>query len=215
MITKQQVANVLKQYVDKSVTIFANRRPNKINNQVAKKVISVGDSNLDREANIKTGEYDQKSFKLTIKYNEVEEESESFSNSLYQTVKDIKNVALNDTNNWLFTWHINKPVSTGKVKDNIYEYHMDVDMKYDKKTDEEIFNEYVLENEENVSSFDTSNSHIKYASSVDKSKKIISYSMKVTDIDEELGKSGEIFIPSMYSKDGFRKSLEKNGYECK
>ena len=100
-------------------------------------------------------------------------------------------------------------------EDNIYEYHMDVDMNYDKKTDEEIFNEYVLENEENVSSFDTSNSHIKYASSVDKSKKIISYSMKVTDIDEDLGKSGEIFIPSMYSKDGFRKSLEKNGYECK
>ena len=130
MITKQQVANVLKQYVDSSITIFANRMPNKINNQVAKKVISVGDSNLDREANIKTGEYDQKSFKLTIKYNEVEEESESFSNSLYQTVKDIKNVALNDTNNWLFTWHINKPVSTGKVKDNIYEYQIEFTIIY-------------------------------------------------------------------------------------
>lgn len=130
MITKQDVANVLKTYLSSDVSVFANRMPNKINNQVAKKVISVGDSNLDREANVKTEEYDQKSFKLTIKYNEIEAESESFSNSLYKTVKDINNVMLNDTNKWLFTWHINKPVSTGKVKDNIYEYQIEFTIIY-------------------------------------------------------------------------------------
>lgn len=130
MITKQEITNILKTYVASDVSIFANRMPNKINNQAAKKVISVGDSNLDQAAKIKTGEYDQKSFKLTIRYNENEAESESFSNSLYQTVKDITNVALNSTNNWLFTWHINKPVSTGKVKDNIYEYAIEFTIIY-------------------------------------------------------------------------------------
>lgn len=130
MITKQDIANVLKNYVDSSVVIFANRMPNKLNGEIAKKIISVNDSNLDREAEVKTEEYDQKSFKLTIKYNEVEAESESFSNSLYQTILNINNVAINDTNEWLFTWHINKPVSTGKVKDNIYEYQIEFTIIY-------------------------------------------------------------------------------------
>ena len=130
MITKQEIADVLKNYVDDSVTIFANRMPNKLNNQVARKVISVNDDNLDAEASVKTEEYNQKSFKLIIRYNENEAESENFSNELYQTVLNIKDVLINDTNEWLFTWHIRRPVSTGKVKDNIYEYQIEFTIIY-------------------------------------------------------------------------------------
>jgi len=130
MITKQEIANILKNYVESDVSIFANRMPNKINNQAAKKVISVGDSNLDAAAQIKTGEYDQKSFKLTIRYNENEAESEIFSNSLYQAVLDIQNVTINSTDTWQFTLRALRPVSTGKVKDNIYEYQIEFTIIY-------------------------------------------------------------------------------------
>ena len=38
MITKQDVANVLKTYLSSDVSVFANRMPNKINNQVSIKI---------------------------------------------------------------------------------------------------------------------------------------------------------------------------------
>ena len=130
MITKQEIANVLKDYVDSSVTIFANRMPNKLNNQTAKRIISVSDSSMDGDADVKTEEYDQKSFKLTVRYNEIEADSEEFCNTLYESIKNIRNVQINDIDEWLFTWKIKKPVSTGKVKDNIYEYQIEFTIIY-------------------------------------------------------------------------------------
>ena len=88
-------------------------------------------------------------------------------------------------------------------------------MMYNKNIDDKTFDEYVLENEENVSMFDTSNNRIKYQTGVDKTNKTISYSMQVSNIDEEFGKSGEVFSSSMYTLKGFKESLEKSGYKCK
>lgn len=126
MITKKEICDVLKKYLDEDIQILPNRIQN---NKV--KALCVEDSTLIQNLSFRgTSNSNIQSFRLTIRYSENETESENFSRNLYKTIKEIKDEKINENNIWSETLKITEPVSTGTVKNNIYEQRLDFAIIY-------------------------------------------------------------------------------------
>lgn len=128
MVTKKDICNVLKTLInDETVKILPNRISNK-----DEKAISVEDSTLVKKLPIKeeTMTFNQIAFRLTIRYSTNETETENFCWDLYNIIKDVNYVDLNEHNIWLKTLKINEPYATGNVKNNIYEQRIEFAIIY-------------------------------------------------------------------------------------
>ena len=127
MITKKEICDVLKDYIGNDVTIL----PNRIQNNKTK-AICVEDSNLVQAKKFASNcNYNQQAFRLTIRYSNNETESEDYSRTLFETIKNIENVLISSKYKWHLTLKIEEPYATGTVKNDIYEQRLEFAIIYE------------------------------------------------------------------------------------
>lgn len=128
MVTKKNICDALKTIIDNNeIKILPNRISNK-----DEKAISVEDSTLVKKLPIHESSmtFNQIAFRLNIRYSTNETETEDFCWDLYNKIKDVQEINLNEHNVWLRTLKIEEPYATGNVKNNIYEQRIEFAIIY-------------------------------------------------------------------------------------
>lgn len=128
MVTKKNICDALKTIIDNNeIKILPNRISNK-----DEKAISVEDSTLVKKLPIHESSmtFNQIAFRLNIRYNTNETETENFCWDLYNKIKNVQEINLNEHNVWLRTLKIEEPYATGNVKNNIYEQRIEFAIIY-------------------------------------------------------------------------------------